>query len=207
MGKRGKPQTEEGAQLERYCSRMGCTLKTGRAHRAAGDPRWVDFVATDVSTLPAPVDQGAGAAPATGTVVTAELSHRQEMTAAALRQWRANARGYDEAQRQRCGADTLRKWEGAVSRAQSRYEASLAAEQRLKTQMGLLIPYENVAGLKRELAPLGLMIRGLKDRVARGILEPEAREAFFQAFGQAESAWNSEVDELNRKIDAVLPCF
>lgn len=186
---------------------MGCTLKTGRAHRAGSDSRWMDFVATDASTLPAPTEQGAGTEPGTGTVAAAELHHRQEMTAAALRQWRANARGYDDAQRQRCGADTLRKWEGAVSRAQSRYEASLAAEQRLKTQMGLLIPYESVAGLKRELAPLGLMIRGLKDRVARGILEPAAREAFFQAFGQAERAWNSEVEELNRKIDAVLPCF
>lgn len=208
MRKRGKPVSEEGARLARYCARVGCTTKTGRAHRAANDARWVEFLASDAGEEGAPAETGAGAAPAPAcTGGHAELLHRQEMTQAALRQWRANARGYDDAQRQRCGADTLRKWEGAVSRAQSRYEASLAAEVRLRTQLGMLIPHERVADLKRELAPLGTLVRGLKDRVARGILEPHARDLFFEAFGSAERAWNAEVEEMNRKIDAVLPCF
>lgn len=208
MRKRGKSVTEEGARLARYCERMGCTVRTGRTHRAANDPRWVEFLASDAGAEAVPAETGAGVAaapPAAGG--HAELLHRQEMTQAALRQWRANARGYDDAQRQRCGADTLRKWEGAVSRSQARYEASLAAEVRLRTQLGMLITHERVADLKRELAPLGLLVRGLKDRVARGILEPHARDLFFEAFGSAERAWNAEVEEMNRKIDAVLPCF
>jgi hypothetical protein len=129
------------------------------------------------------------------------------MTAAALRQWRENARGYDEAQRQKCGADTLRKWEGAVSRAQARYESSLEAENKLKLQLGMLVPIERVQELKRELSPLALLVRGLKDRIARGIIEPEARAQFYEAFAHAEHAWNAEVDMLDRKIAMLLPCF
>ena len=199
MGKAGRPVSEEGAKLARYCARWGCSVKTARAHRAGLHPQWVEFMATDGSEEAVQETQGAGA--------SEELRHRQEMTRAALRQWRENARGYDEAQRQKCGADTLRKWEGAVSRAQSRYEASLAAEQKIKVQMGMLIPYEKVQDLKRELGPLALLVRGLKDLVARGIREPDARAQFFEAFRAAESAWDSEVDQLNEKIQRVLPCF
>lgn len=199
MGRIGRPVSPEGARLARYCARYGCSIKTARAHRASTHEQWVDFLATDGSEEAALESQGAGAGD--------ELRHRQEMTAAALRQWRENARGYDDAQRQRCGADTLRKWEGAVSRAQHRYEASLAAEQKMKVQLGMLIPYEKVQELKRELGPLALLVRGLKDLVARGIKEPEARAQFFEAFRAAESAWDSEVEQLNEKIQRVLPCF
>lgn len=199
MGRVGRPETEEGAQLARYAAARGCTVKTARAHRAARDERWLSFLESDgnVGESAEPELPGAGG----------ELRSRQEMTAAALRQWRANVRGYDEAQRQRCGADTLRKWEGAVSRSQARYEACLAAEWRMKTQLGMLVPMEKVQELKRELSPLALLVRGLKDRIARGIMEPEARQQFYQAFGAAEHAWNVEVEELNRKISALLPCF
>ena len=197
MGKVGRPVSEEGEQLQRYASARGCTVKTARAHRAAMDPRWVEFMATDAVSVEASVVPGAGA----------ELRHRREMTEAAFRQWRENSKGYDDAHRQRCGADTLRRWEGAVSRAQARYEASLAAETKLKAQMGMLIPMETVQALQKELTPLATLVRGLKDRVARGIVEPEAREQFFAAFGAAEGAWNAELEELNRKISALLPCF
>lgn len=208
MGRIGRPVTEEGARIERYCARYGCTSKTARAHRAQGHARWVDFLATDAESAQPAASPGAGMeAPAVGMPGGEELARRREMTEAALRQWRANARAYDEAQRQRCGADTLRKWEGAVSRAQTRYEASLAAEQRLRVQSGLLIPYEAVAELHRELGPLALLVQGLKDLVARGIREPQARAQFFEAFAAAETAWNAEVDALNEKIAKVLPCF
>lgn len=215
MGKAGRPVTDEGAQLHRYAARYGCTVRTARTHRANNEPRWLEFMAEEAAGYAGNVaeaeDQGAGGGVALPVAPFApagsELRHRQEMTAAALRQWRENARGYDAAQRQRCGADTLRKWEGAVSRSQARYEASLAAETKLKLQMGMLVPIERVKELQRELAPLGLLIRGLKDRVARGILEAEARQQFFDAFGAAEAAWNSEVDALNEKIAELLPCF
>lgn len=207
MGKRGRTETDEGARLARYAARVGCTIRSARTHRANNDPRWMEFLAADcgavavnAGNVPESTVQGAG-------LVSAELRDRQEMTAAALRQWRENARGYDAAQRQRCGADSLRRWESTVSRSQARYEASLAAETKLKMQMGLLIPFERVKDLQRELTPLALLIRGLKDRVARGILEPGARQQFFEAFSAAEGAWNEEVEALNLKIEQVLPCF
>lgn len=207
--KAGRPQSEGGARLARYAARYGCSIKTARAHREGLHTRWVEFVATDGGEPSVEPESGAGCGAggsgATGTL--AELQHRQEMTQAALRQWRENARGYDEAQRQRCGADTLRKWEGAVSRSQTRYEASLAAEQKLRVQMGMLIPYEKVKELQRELGPLALLVRGMKDLVARGISEPAARAQFFAAFRAAENAWDSEVEQLNEKIQRVLPCF
>lgn len=207
MRKRGRKETDEGARLQRYAARVGCTIRSARTHRANNDPRWLEFLAEDcgavagnAGNVPEMTVPGAG-------LVSAELRDRQEMTAAALRQWRENARGYDAAQRQRCGADSLRRWESTVSRSQARYEASLAAETKLKMQMGLLIPFERVKDLQRELTPLALLIRGLKDRVARGILEPGARQQFFEAFSAAEGAWNDEVEALNRKIERVLPCF
>lgn len=209
MARPGRPKTIEGEQLRRFAKARGFSERAARTHRAAKSAAWLDFLrgdgdCCDVGTCD---NLAGGAGSASATPETVELQQRRAMTAAAWRQWRENAAAYDAAQRQRCGADTLRKWEGAVSRAQARYEASLAAEGRLKVQAGLLIPFEKVQALQHELAPLAQLVHGLKDMIARGLPEGETRSLFFEAFRNAESAWNLELARINEKIAEVLPCF
>ena len=188
MGKRGRPESEDGAALKRYAARMGVCLKTARAHREQGVASWQQFAT------------GAGG----GVGALSRLETAQED---AWRQYELLVAQYDRAVANKCGPDTLGKFERATRSALDRYEAATVAVNRQRTEEGRLIPYESVQGFLQALEPLGELYDSLKDLVGSKIKDPAAEAAFYQAFEASADEWDAAVDTLNHKIRAVLPCF
>lgn len=185
----GNKETEEGAKLRRYCAKYGVTERTGRTHRAKNVEAWARFEAE------APAE-----------VKSEDLLRAGAMKAAAWRHYEGLVAQYDRAVKQGSGADTLGKLERACRFAQGRYHEAQREEESLRQRLSLLVPYESVMGLERAIAPLGLLFKGLKDKIGAGIADHEARLAFYRAFDGAVPEWNDAVSRINNQMRALLPC-
>ena len=190
MGKRGRPESEESAVLKRYAARMGVCLKTARAHREQGVDSWQQF------TTGAGCDGGADA-----------LTRLETAQQDAWRQYELLVAQYDRAVANKCGPDTLGKFERAVRSALDRYEAATVAVNRQRTENGRLIPYESVQAFLQALEPLGELYDSLKDLVGSKIKDPHAEALFYSAFEASADEWDAAVESLNHEIRKVLPCF
>lgn len=190
MGKRGRPESEESAVLKKYAARMGVCLKTARAHREQGLASWQEFVS------------GAGRRDRGDALARLEIVQSD-----AWRQYELLIEQYDRAVANKCGPDTLGKYERAVRSAQDRYEAATVAVNRQRTESGRLIPYESVQGFLQALEPLGELYDSLKDLVGSKIKDPHAESLFYRAFEASADEWDAAVDSLSKKIQEVLPCF
>ncbi len=191
----GRKVTAEGEQLARYAAQHGCTLKTARAHRAAGAESWQAFL---LQTPP-----GAGAVRHEPDTVR-KLA---EVQADAWRHYTALVLQYDKAVAQHCGADTLGKFERAVASAQERHAAACRALNTARAEAGLLVPMERVEQFVSFLEPLGELWDSLRDLVGARIREPEAEKAFYTAFESVADEWDAQVRALGEKMQTVLPCF
>ena len=185
----GNKETEEGAKLRRYCAKYGVTERTGRTHRAKNVESWARF------EVDVPVD-----------AKNEDLMRAGAMKAAAWRHYEGLVAQYDRAVKQGSGADTLGKLERACRFAQARYHEAQKEEESLRQRLSLLVPYESVMGLERAIAPLGLLFKGLKDKIGAGIADADSRLAFYRAFDGAVPEWNDAVSRITHQMRALLPC-
>lgn len=193
MGIRGRKESVDGAVLKRYAERCGVCLKTARAHRERNDGAWREFIKGE---------HVVEAKPVIGVV-----ERLKKVQADAWRQYLSLVAQYDRAVENKCGPDTLGKYERAVRSAQDRYEAASAAVERARTAAGMLVPYEKVKALSAAVEPLGELYDSLKDIVGGRIKDPAAEAVFYKAWEASADEWDELVEKLNAKIAEVLPCF
>ena len=195
MGNRGRKATEDGALLKRYAGRYGVCLKTARAHRERNEGAWRSFV------------QSEAVAPVVDAPSATGVARLEKVQADAWRQYLSLVAQYDRAVDNKCGPDTLGKYERAVRSAQDRYEAAIVAVERARETAGMLVPYETVKAFAQAIEPLGEFYDSLKDIIAGRMKDPVAEDIFYKAWDASAAEWDELVEKLNKKIASVLPCF